>query len=437
MMAKQIPLNPGKTLFCDLYKCLNLDSEQQLNNHKARLFPLGKGTDEVSTTSIFLASLSAVKEYREELLSQIGILKVKNQNIALHTYTEISDKSGNRPDGLIVLTSGKKTPVIEWAAFVEAKVGGSLIDAEQIGKYIDSGKQAGITEIISISNQLVTLPTGSPVKPNTRKKHNLYHWSWVYLKVTASHLIKTERVIDSDHIYILNELHRYFTKHKNISNYGHMGKQWTESLSLIHEYESNHRVNEECAQALVTSYQQEEKDVALQLTDRTPYLVQVLSKGIRAKELENQLQTTKIFKSNYMLNGNTKNTFTIEADLIRHSIICSVKVAITKGKAQAQTTSLLKMFEGESGYTDSIIIEAYYPRNKKLKPDNLSNLLHQKKEAESYSILNKDLGDTVKFFEIKTKDLLGKDFRAPRNFIIQLEQIAERFLTQVVANIKN
>ena len=34
--------------------------------------------------------------------------------------------------------------------------------------------------------------------------------------------------------------------------------------------------------------------------------------------------------------------------------------------------------------------------------------------------------------EIKTKDLLGRDFKSTKNFIIKSEDIAERFLNQVV-----
>jgi len=34
--------------------------------------------------------------------------------------------------------------------------------------------------------------------------------------------------------------------------------------------------------------------------------------------------------------------------------------------------------------------------------------------------------------EVKTKDLLGRDFKSSKNFIVKLEDIAERFLNQVV-----
>lgn len=49
-------------------------------------------------------------------------------------------------------------------------------------------------------------------------------------------------------------------------------------------------------------------------------------------------------------------------------------------------------------------------------------------------ILDKSFGDEVKYFEVKTKNLLGRDFRSTKNFIVKLEAIAERFLEQVVVH---
>ena len=97
----------GKTNFEDLYQVFKYSSKEELESKRARLFPSGNADNEISTTSIFLSTLTAVKEYREELLSQIGIKKINNQNESLHTYTELQCSSkDDRPDGLIVITSG-------------------------------------------------------------------------------------------------------------------------------------------------------------------------------------------------------------------------------------------------------------------------------------------------------------------------------------------
>jgi len=144
------------------------------------------------------------------------------------------------------------------------------------------------------------------------------------------------------------------------------------------------------------------------------------------------MQSKKVITSQFMLEKDRHNTFFIDVDFIRQEVRCYTHISISTGKSQAQTTKLIKMFEEDSGYTDSILVNAYYIRNRGLKNDvPLSVLINEKAQAEHYSVLDKSFGDEVKFFEVKTKDLLGRDFKSTKNFIIKLESVAYRFLTQV------
>ena len=221
-MIKKLTL--GETNLENLHEIFAL-SKEELDTHKARLFPIGNNESERSTVDIFLASLCAVKEYREQLFTTININKIKTRNVNIHAFTEINDgNKNNRPDGLIVITSGKTTPIIEWACFVEAKVGDNNIEDEQIERYSDFARDIGINDIITISNYLVTNPFSSPVK-SKKRNFNFYHWSWEYLRVTASRLIKINGIEDEDHIYILEELGKYFKDNKNLKNFINMGKK--------------------------------------------------------------------------------------------------------------------------------------------------------------------------------------------------------------------
>ena len=155
----------GKTHFENLYQIFKYTSPEELESKRARLFPGGNADNEVSTTSIFLSTLSAVKEYREELLSQVGIKKICNKNVSLHTYTELqSGSKDDRPDGLIVITSGKLKPIIEWVCFVEVKIGNNTIDESQVERYATFAREIGVNSIITVSNDLVTNPMQSPIK---------------------------------------------------------------------------------------------------------------------------------------------------------------------------------------------------------------------------------------------------------------------------------
>ena len=147
------------------------------------------------------------------------------------------------------------------------------------------------------------------------------------------------------------------------------------------------------------------------------------------------LQTKKVITSQFMLDQDKNNTFSVDVDFTRKEIRCYTKIVIAKGKAQAQTTALVKMFESKSGSTDCILINAVYSRNKSKRADTqLATLCKEKEHADPYSILDKSFGDEVKYFEVKTKDSLGKDFISNKKFIIKLEAIAKKFLEQVVVH---
>ncbi|MEE9446330.1 MAG: hypothetical protein V3V09_00085 [Arenicellales bacterium] len=120
-MSKKIVF--GKSPFEELHHIFNL-TKADLDEKKVRLFPAGNTEHEIHTTSIFLSSLCAVKEFREDLFCSIGIKKITNNNVQLHAYNEITNESKKeRVDALIVITTGKYSPIIEWAAFIETKLG--------------------------------------------------------------------------------------------------------------------------------------------------------------------------------------------------------------------------------------------------------------------------------------------------------------------------
>jgi len=435
-MAKKIKL--GTTKLEELHEVLDLP-EEILETKKSRLFPIGNTEQERATVSIFLASLSAVKEYREELFVSLNIKKITNNNVNIHTYVEIQGGNENdRPDGLIVITSGKNTPIIEWIGFVEAKIGENILCDNQIERYIDFANEIGIKDIITISNYLVTTPFDTPITTKKRS-FNLFHWSWEYLRVIASRLIKNNAVADEDHIYMLNELQIYLTSHRNLRGFINMGSEWKDSVNTIQGYNKEQKIKQDILDAIIDPIIQEEKDISLRLTDTTGYLVELMFKNDRKSEVIEMLQNEKIITSQYSLNGDKKNTFCISIDFIRQEIQCYKEVLIDKGQAKSQTTQLIKMLEQNGGYSENIFINAIYNRNKSIEKDTvtLADLIIEKnKGVPFYSNLNKDFGDTVKYFEIKTKDQLGKRFQGTKTFIDDIEGFSERFIEQVMMNLK-
>ena len=343
----------GKTSFNDLHQVFKYTTQQEFESKRSRLFPNGNADNEVATTSIFLSSLCAVKEYREELLSEIGIRKIKNKNVYLHAYTELENiTADDRPDGLLVVTSGKLNPIIEWACFVEVKIGSNPLDESQVDRYSTFARDIGINSIITISNELVTCPLQSPIKLRKRS-FDLFHWSWAFLKVSALRLIRADAIKDEDHVFILQELRKFIDGHKKLSNYVNMGKEWKDAVTKVHSHSVEQKIELETLGNIVDSYVQEEKDISLQLTAQSGIHVELITKGDRKEVIAKMLQSKKVITSEFMLDKDKNNSFFIDVDFIRQEIRCYTNISISSGKSQAQTTKLVKLFEDDSGYTES------------------------------------------------------------------------------------
>ena len=125
--------------------------------------------------------------------------------------------------------------------------------------------------------------------------------------------------------------------------------------------------------------------------------------------------------------------FTVEVDFIRREISCKTIIELKSGKAKKQSSDLIKLFDGPSATPDLIMIQAFYPGNRtNNKCISLSKLVDEKEQREHYSILDKSIGDTVKYFQISTKDSLGGNFQHEKHFVANLESVTDKFLTQIM-----
>lgn len=124
----------------------------------SRLFPvLAETSKEGRTLSIFLSCLQNINEFRQALLGSVGVRLGPRAKV--DTFTEVvlkksNDKSNNRPDGLIVVSTGRSV----WKALVEAKVGGNLLTNDQIESYLSLAKLNDIDAVVTLSNQLGCIP---------------------------------------------------------------------------------------------------------------------------------------------------------------------------------------------------------------------------------------------------------------------------------------
>tara|TARA_R110002049_G_scaffold242994_1_gene416781 strand:- start:40 stop:588 length:549 start_codon:yes stop_codon:yes gene_type:complete len=171
---------------------------------EARLIPVVADTNrEQRAVSVLLAALCSVFEFRQAMLASLGIRV--GSRASLEAWTEVvlahDDDPGknDRPDGLIVLGTGRK----QWVALVEAKIGNAELGEEQLKHYLQQAKRNKLDAVITVTNQFVALPQHHPVKvPKTLLKGvALFHWSWMYAVTQATLLLESGEVESSDQRY--------------------------------------------------------------------------------------------------------------------------------------------------------------------------------------------------------------------------------------------
>lgn len=202
----------------------------------SRLFPvLADTSKEGRTLSIFLACLENVSEFGRAMMASLD--QRMGVRAKIETYTEVGllktiAGAKHRPDGLIVVSTGKST----WTALVEAKVGAAELTNEQIEAYLNLAKLNGIDAVITLSNQFTSLPTHHPltVSGALTRKVDLFHWSWGYV-ITQAHVLKeTGDVADREQLLLLSELQRFLLHPSSgVKEFDQMPAAWADLSAKV------------------------------------------------------------------------------------------------------------------------------------------------------------------------------------------------------------
>lgn len=203
-------------------------SEQ--NWHRARLIPVsGVKASEVEqrATSAFLAVLSVVRDFSNELLTPLGASSATRA--AVETFTEVTLATPGktvRPDGLVRVTYGKRS----FVALVEVKTGDNTLGKDQINEYWQAARQRKFDHVITISNEIAT--SGSHPVPGLKVQKNspvqVSHWSWARILSVALRLKNHMGVDDPEQAWLLGELIRYLEHAASgVMPMADMGRFWT------------------------------------------------------------------------------------------------------------------------------------------------------------------------------------------------------------------
>jgi hypothetical protein len=202
----------------------------KLNDEKwepARLIPVSgiRGAEEQERrgVSALLAVIESVREFGWAITGPLGAPKG-----AVSTFIEVPfDLKGRRvrPDGVIRVRRGRK----QWLALVEVKTGRNDLKADQLDDYLDVAREYGIDVVLTISNQLVTVPGEHPTAVDRKKlrKLSLQHLSWSRIHTEAVIERLNRSVADPDQAWILAELIRYLEHPRSGAvDFDDMGPSW-------------------------------------------------------------------------------------------------------------------------------------------------------------------------------------------------------------------
>lgn len=408
----------------------------------ARLIPLAK-QQEVRATSIFLSCLSSVKEFAEQVLNPLGVSAGVRSKINVFTEIQFKNKFDNinlRPDGLIVVHTGKKT----WRALIEAKVGNNLLKEAQIRDYLTIAKNSKIDAIITISNEYSTLPNHHPLisklKKNDLKNVGLYHWSWMNLVTEANHLIKKGTIQDSDQNFILQEMVRYFYhKDSGASEFDSMNSEWP---AVIDQVKNRQKLSKSCEKVknTVLAWHQETRDMCLNITKYTDVPTPAFLKLLRAhindpmKRIEDDVEKfieTHLLEA-YIDIPNTASELKVVADVLTRNICFSMSVdaPTDKKRNSAKLNWLLRQIKDVK--PENIIIEAVTVGKTGNKQSTLKEIL-----TDERNILGTDDRDyTIKSFVISMNIGIGAKFSSCKGFITEIEKYLLEFYKNIGENLK-
>ncbi len=348
---------------------------------KSRLFPvLSEKSKEGRTLSAFLSVFAQVKELSNEILGAVG--NPVGTRATVSTFTEVSFPKSKqpkiRPDGLIVLQTGKRT----WSALVEAKIGNDDLKADQIESYLSLAREVGIDAVITLSNQFTTTRDQSPVTVNGHllRTVSLYHYSWFSILTYLSVLSGNDRVEDPDHNFLLEELERFLIHQSaGLKRFTQMTPSWT---SVVDNVRSGLSLSKSGAdeRAVVESWQAEIRDLALYLTRKTGETVaEKVSKKVmndptaifdrHLKSLVEERRLTVDFAI-----PNAAAPLSIEVDLTTRTIHFSAQLAAPKDKKRQasrlnwllvqlpddkeQTTKVRTLWPGRASPIETTVFEA-------------------------------------------------------------------------------
>lgn len=406
----------------------------QIQAQPARLIPTLKTGDEMALTSIFLSTVSLVKEYRDSIFKEIKL----SRGGKAYYYTEVSFPYINksRIDGLIIIVTKE---IIMEAVFFEMKNKSNGLNKDQIETYLDISKKLKVGKLVTVSNEFVADPSHSPVKVKLPKSVSLFHFSWTYL-ITKGQLLLFKNdsdIEDEDQIEIMREALYYFENPvSGICGYTQMKAGWKDLAENIRAQKPL-KMSDEYIEDAVLSWHEEEKDMALLLSRKLGVLVKSSSKS--KDSLKNDIK--RIVNENYITGTlvvkDSVSDIKVNAEFERRVVSMSIKVTPPMDKGTvAKITWISKQLENCKKKDNSVFHKLedniWIEANIKFAQSNLKVNLS---DLSSLQELSK--GKEIQAFHIVLINGFEASFPSNKKFIVLIEQMLLEFYEGIVQHMTN
>jgi hypothetical protein len=402
----------------------------QIHVQPARLIPVLKTWDEMALTSIFMTTTRLVKEFKQNLFISFKI--VNNGQAFFYTeacFPEIDKTS--RIDGLIIV-------VVKWkitdAVFLEMKNKNNLIDKPQILKYIDVAKRLWVKKIVTISNQFVPDSSHSPIDIRVPKNMSLLHFSWVDILTKWQLLLfkNEDNIKDADQIEIMKEFLFYMENPLSwVSKYTKMRAWWKELVSNT-QAKKTLKISDTCISDSILSWREEEKNLALLLSNKLWILVKSSSKSKESlgKDVKDFIKNNYI---KWILSvKNSVSDIKIICDFERKSVSMSVKVIPPLNKwTKAKISWVWNQFEKcklkKAEIFKKIENDMWVETNVKFAKNNIKSKISNLEELSELTLW-KELSE---FHFVYIKDFWAS-FSSEKKFIATIEEMIMNYYEWVV-----
>lgn len=399
----------------------------------ARLIPVIADTRrEQRVASVFLATLAAIPEFARPLLSTVGFNLGKRS--VTNTYTEVvldPDKKAakDRPDGLIVVTTGKKT----WKALVEVKIGNALLDEEQVHRYLQLAKDKSIDAVITISNQFAVRADHAPVAASKvlLRRVGLYHWSWKSILTEAFLLQTNQAVADPDQAFILREFLRFLSHDSiGVTGFDTMPPAWREAIVSVKSGGTIRKAAPE-TQTVVGAWHQETRDLALRMSQHLGISINVKLPRAHAKSADERMKAdcAELAEQNRLMVDyaipNAASVLSVVVDLKAQTIHAGMEVEAPQDRqtSMARVNWLLRQLKAVTD--ENVFVKVLWPSRAQGTVCRLSDLRENAKEILAETSL------APRGFIVFHLSDDGRRFAGRKTFIEELETIVPRFYDQI------